>query len=474
VTVYVDDMYQYPMGEFTNPRSGRKMKMSHMIADTTDELHAFAVALRLKREWFQGDHYDVSMSVRRTAIELGAVPITLRELAHMARKPRANKAGKQIAGLLAALKFVEPASKDIGQINQTHCMLSGNWVAAFDGLLMMAAKIDTDITAFPNTRRLVATLSKCDEAVQITQLDNNRLGIKSGKFSAFVPCIEPGLLAFTPPDAPQWQWNDGVTAALSTVGIIAKENAPRMVQASILLRENSAAATDGVMAFEYWHGTPMPTVVLPKVFVSELIKIGKKPVQCGASQSTFTVYFEDESFIRTQLYTDPYPNIDKVLGVAASPYPIPAELWSALEKLDAMKSDKHRIYFNAKGSKLQTDIDDNIGASYDFEHPMPDGVMFNIDLLRRFAPFAKTADWVCGDDGKMSAFYGDQFRGVLMSMRVDKTPPVQQPAPGAPTLADGYTPADINPAWGTPGHIEQAVSQMPGANSGDLDDEIPF
>lgn len=77
MTVYVDDMYRYPMGQF------RRMKMSHMIADTEDELHALAGRLGLKRKWFQGDHYDVSMTVREAAIRAGATPITLQTLSFM-------------------------------------------------------------------------------------------------------------------------------------------------------------------------------------------------------------------------------------------------------------------------------------------------------------------------------------------------------------------------------------------------------
>lgn len=75
MTVYVDDMFRVPMGQF-----GR-MKMSHMIAETHEELHAMADKLGLKRSWFQGDHYDISMSVRARAVQLGAVEIGMRELA---------------------------------------------------------------------------------------------------------------------------------------------------------------------------------------------------------------------------------------------------------------------------------------------------------------------------------------------------------------------------------------------------------
>lgn len=86
--IYVDDMYQYPMGQF-----GR-MKMSHMIADTTDELHAMADKLGLKRSWFQGDHYDVSLSVRERAIEHGAQPITLRQCSAMSMYRRITRCEK--------------------------------------------------------------------------------------------------------------------------------------------------------------------------------------------------------------------------------------------------------------------------------------------------------------------------------------------------------------------------------------------
>lgn len=81
MAVFVDDMYLLPMGQF-----GR-MKMSHMIADDLDELHAMAARIGIKRKWFQdkhsGPHYDVSISKRDMAIANGVVQVTLRELSCM-------------------------------------------------------------------------------------------------------------------------------------------------------------------------------------------------------------------------------------------------------------------------------------------------------------------------------------------------------------------------------------------------------
>lgn len=82
MTVYVDDMFKYPMGNF------RRMKMSHMMADTYYELHAMADAIGLSRKWFQGDHYDVSMTLRAKAVAMGAKEITLRQMGEIAMAQR--------------------------------------------------------------------------------------------------------------------------------------------------------------------------------------------------------------------------------------------------------------------------------------------------------------------------------------------------------------------------------------------------
>lgn len=77
--VYVDDMYTIPLGQF-----GR-MKMSHMAADTHAELIETVEKLGLNKKWIQhegepGEHFDISISMRKKAIELGVIPVSMREL----------------------------------------------------------------------------------------------------------------------------------------------------------------------------------------------------------------------------------------------------------------------------------------------------------------------------------------------------------------------------------------------------------
>jgi hypothetical protein len=73
----------------------RGRQWSHLIADTTEELHAFAARLGLRRAGFHRnperpwkDHYDIPEAKRQVAIRRGARPITCREAAEMLRAKR--------------------------------------------------------------------------------------------------------------------------------------------------------------------------------------------------------------------------------------------------------------------------------------------------------------------------------------------------------------------------------------------------
>jgi len=91
MTVYVDDMYLYPMGAL-----GR-MKMSHMVADTTEELVAMAALIGVQPKWIQRagtarEHFDIAQSKREIALANGAVAITLRQCSAMCARRRVEGA----------------------------------------------------------------------------------------------------------------------------------------------------------------------------------------------------------------------------------------------------------------------------------------------------------------------------------------------------------------------------------------------
>jgi hypothetical protein len=65
-------------------KNGKKL-YCHMLADSIDELHAFACLIGRKRCWFHKSsylHYDLDEAFRVLAIQAGAIEIDSKENSH--------------------------------------------------------------------------------------------------------------------------------------------------------------------------------------------------------------------------------------------------------------------------------------------------------------------------------------------------------------------------------------------------------
>ena len=78
MTVYVDPLKTTPLNS-----NWPYVESCHLTADSEAELHAFAAAIGMKREWFQRHHlmphYDLTSNKRSAAVRHGAVEITRRQ-----------------------------------------------------------------------------------------------------------------------------------------------------------------------------------------------------------------------------------------------------------------------------------------------------------------------------------------------------------------------------------------------------------
>jgi hypothetical protein len=80
---YVDDA-MIPYG---------RMKMSHMIANTTEELLEMVDRIGVQRKWIQKagtswEHFDICAAKRKLALEAGAVAVSRKDLVRMIRERR--------------------------------------------------------------------------------------------------------------------------------------------------------------------------------------------------------------------------------------------------------------------------------------------------------------------------------------------------------------------------------------------------
>lgn len=327
------------------------------------------------------------------------------------RRPRQPKIETPSNTFLDALHFVGSILSDKGSPLETHLFLYNSWATAFNGIVGTGHKIPEAIFACPNYTLFTQALSKCNEHFSMTQLDNNRISIKSNKFKAIVPCMEPALLQTAIPDMPTFDITDTFKDALEAVGVLANDAADDVAKASIYMNENSLIASNGAIIFEYWHGLQLPFgVALPKQIIAPLIKAKKPLSKFGCSNSSVTFWFNDESWIKTQICADQWP-IEIAINIfnkKVDPWPILPDFFTAVEAVAPFSPDG-AVYFDA--GIMRSHAEEGAGASFEVAG-LPKGPVFSAKLLGLIKPYAEKVDFLV-NEGKMLAFFGKNIRGIV-------------------------------------------------------------
>lgn len=109
MAVYVDD----------SRLAWRGKSWCHLVADSINELHAFAEQLGLKREWFQDrtmyPHYDVTVNVKERALALGACTGDKRTIIMCAKRLKVELVASRRRGL----QEVQPLSADPWRVSSS-------------------------------------------------------------------------------------------------------------------------------------------------------------------------------------------------------------------------------------------------------------------------------------------------------------------------------------------------------------------
>lgn len=307
-----------------------------------------------------------------------------------------------------ALRFVALICKDHGKIYETHARIDNHWITAYNDVLSCGHRIDNDLQTCPNVKLAIEALSKCGQNIAITQLDS-RLSIKSDKFRAIVPCLKPELLLSLLPDEPCATMDQRLTDAFAVA--ISDESGEGIYSKSILLNgETLISSFAGKMIVEYWHGIDLPRgLAIPKALISPLSKINKKVAKFGFSHSSMTFYFEDDSWLRSQLYVEQWPSIHHVFECKANLHPFPVDFWSALA---AVSPFGEGICY-ARDGRLCSHAQDGAGAVY--ELPGLQGAWaYPAKQLASLQAWASVVDFQAqGANGPCLYAAGKQARAVM-------------------------------------------------------------
>jgi len=320
--------------------------------------------------------------------------------------------------VLKELKFVQGAvaRKDLLPA-LSHFAIEGGTVRGYNGIIALSAPIALDIACKPKAEPMVRAIGNCDDTVSLSLTAGGRLSIKSGKFKAFIDCVE----GETPHVMPTGQHvpinGEHLFAAVKVLSEFIGEDAARPWSNGILLRGVSAYATNNITLVEYWIGSEFPlTVCLPRMAVREMLRINEAPEGMQADEHSVTFFYSGNRWLRTQLLSTEWPDLGSVLDKGDPFAPTVEEVDTSLfEGLAVVKPFADKLgRAILKEGVLRTHVAEGEGSLYDLTTLRANGV-FNVDMLQLLQGVAQK--WDLSTYPRPCFFYGDRLRGAIIGMR---------------------------------------------------------
>jgi len=317
--------------------------------------------------------------------------------------------------MLKELKFVQGAvaKKDFVPA-MTHFRIEKGTVRSFNGTMAICSPIALDLECTPKAETLVKAIANCEDEVVLSLTEKGRLRVHSGRFNAFIENIENEITHHPEPSGRIVQI-DGTKLLDSFIKIsgFVGNDASRPWTNGILLRDQSAFATNNVCVIEYWLAIDIPFVVnVPGTAVKEIIRVNEPPSHLQLDDNSITFHYQGGRWIRTQLYVSKWPDISKVLDQASNVVPVDPRLYPALDNLSMFADDLGRVHL--KNGILRTHTEDEVGASYEVDGLGITG-LYQIKMLRLLEDVAETADFTRYPDPVL--FFGKNLRGAIVGMR---------------------------------------------------------
>lgn len=313
--------------------------------------------------------------------------------------------------MLDDLRFVQGAVAKKDHVQAlTHFLIRGGRIVGYNGTLALSSPIDLAIDFAPKAVPFVKAISNCAEAAALSMTPAKRLAIKSGKFKAFIECVDETTFPEVGPEGERVELTAPILTTLKTLFPFIAEDASRPWARGILLAGRSAFVTNNIILIEKWLDVPFPfTVCIPRAAIVEIIRVGLEPVAISMTETSATFHFEGDRWLRTTLYENKWPDVNLLLGRECNPQPIPEGFFEAMPVIKPFVNENLQVFFH--DGCVKTSLAEGEGAMVEVAG-LPDGC-FNIDQLQRLEPVVQTIDWSV----KPALFYGEALRGVIIGMR---------------------------------------------------------
>lgn len=311
--------------------------------------------------------------------------------------------------LLSSLKVLSSILKDEGSPLETHVQFRNNLAIVQNGIIGIGEPVIEDIACAPNGLLLKNALAKCGQSFSITQLEQT-LKIQSGKFRATIPCMPLENLQPSFPDEKRFTCHDKFKEALEAIAKLEFDDS-HVVTAAFLVEKGTVVATDRKLIIQFWHGVDLPPgLTLPKTLIGPMIKNNKKLEGFGFSPSSCTFFFEGGSWLKSQRFATPFPDVSLILDKRTNAHNLPDDFYPAIDALEPF-SETGFVYCDS--NIMRSHEEDGIGASYEV-YGLPKGPVLNIKQMKMIKPFIKTVDFLVPHNGSQSMYwFGDNCRGAV-------------------------------------------------------------
>jgi len=316
--------------------------------------------------------------------------------------------------MLKALKFVQGAVASKGfEPSLTHFKIENGHIKGFNGSLALSSPIELDLDVSPKAIPFVKAIVACKAKTVMHVTPTGRLSIKSGKFKAFVECIDGETYPDIKPEGEIVKLNGNLIDVLKALQPFMAEDASRPWARGILLRGQSAYATNNIVIAEHWMPTPFPVEVnIPSSAIKELVRIKEEPTHIQMSDRSISFIYEDGRWLRSNLNSLEWPDVSRILNQKCNAKPLDDNFYQALTDIGPFTEETNRILF--KDGMVKTHHDDNIGASQELDG-LPEAGAFNYLYLLKLEKIMEKVDFTMYPQPCL--FFGGKIRGAIIGMK---------------------------------------------------------
>ena len=253
--------------------------------------------------------------------------------------------------MLEQLRFVQGAVGKRDFIPAlTHYRIANSIITSYNGTIALSCPIPCNINCVPKAEPFYRAIQGCkSEQITMHMTQAGRLAIKSGNFKVFIECIAEPVT----PVQPEGEYStsfDGerLLRGLSTVLPFVGNDASRPWAMGALVKGTSIFATNNVILVECYTATDFPFLCnIPLPTIKELVRIGRVPVAVQANEFSLTFHYEGDAWLKTQLYSAKWPDVERIVGVNGNMRPVTEELFEGLELLRPFQDSFGRVYLKS-------------------------------------------------------------------------------------------------------------------------------